>query len=61
MAIETPPRLFADDTCLIINHENVATLQDKMNVELKKNHTWCNVKKLTMNPSKSTAIKLLRL
>ena len=36
MAIETPPRLFADDTCLIINHENVATLQNTMNKELKK-------------------------
>ena len=55
-AIETPPRLFADDTCLIINHENVSTLQDKMNMELKKLHNWCNVNKLTINPSKSTAI-----
>ena len=35
MAIETPPRLFPDDTCLIINRENVATLQDKMNMEQK--------------------------
>ena len=35
MAIETPTRLFVDDACLIINHENVATLQDKMNMELK--------------------------
>ena len=34
MAIETPPRLFADDTFLIINLENVAPLQDKMNMEL---------------------------
>ena len=32
MAIETTPRLFADDTCQIINNENVATLQDKMNM-----------------------------
>ena len=40
MAIETPSRLVADDTCLIINHENVATLQDKMNMELKKLHNW---------------------
>ena len=55
-AIETPPRLFADDTCLIINHEKVRTLQDKMNMELKKLHNWCNANKLTINPSKSTAI-----
>ena len=55
-AIETPPKLFADDTCLIINHENVSTLQDKMNMELKKLHNWCNANKLTINPSKSTAI-----
>ena len=55
-AIETSPRLFADDTCLIINHEKVRTLQDKMNMELKKLHNWCNANKLTINPSKSTAI-----
>ena len=54
-ANETPPRLFADDTCLIINHENVSTLQDKMNMEFKKLHNWCNANKLTINPSKSTA------
>ena len=56
MTIETPPRLFADDTCLIIiNYENVATLQNKMNMELKQIHNWCNANKLTINPSKSTA------
>ena len=55
-AIETPPRLFADDTCLMINHENVSTLQDKMNMELKKIHKWCNANKLTINSSKSTTI-----
>ena len=55
-AIETPPRLFGDDTCLIINHENVSTLQDKMDMELKKLHNWCNANKLTINPTKSTAI-----
>ena len=55
-AIESPPKLFADDTCLVINHENVSTLQDKMNNELKKLHNWCNANKLTMNPSKCTAI-----
>ena len=56
MAIETPPRLFADDTCLIINHHNVAILQDKMNMKLKKIYNWCNANKITINPSKSTAI-----
>ena len=59
IAIETLPRLFADDTCLIINHKNVATLQDKMNMELKKLHNsnkLHNANKLTTNPSKSTAI-----
>ena len=36
MALETPPRLFADDTCLTINHENVATLQGNMNMVWNK-------------------------
>ena len=56
VVIEAPPRLFADDTCLIISHENVVTLQDKMNMEVKKLHNWCNANKLTINPSKSNAI-----
>ena len=60
MAIETSPRLFDDDTCLIINHENVATLQDKMNMKLKKLHNWCKANKLTLNPPKSTAILISR-
>ena len=56
MAIEIPSRLFADDTCLIINFENVATLQDKMSMKLKKLHNWCNANKLTINSLKSTTI-----
>ena len=56
MAIETLPRLFSDDTCLIIIHESVNTLQDKMNMELKKFHNWCNVNILAINPSNSTKI-----
>ena len=56
MAIETPSRLFADDTCLIINLENVATLLEKMSMKLKKLHNLCNANKLTINPLKSTAI-----
>ena len=55
VAIETPPKLFAENTCLITNHENVATLQDKMNMELKKVHIWCNANKPTTKQSKSTA------
>ena len=56
MGIETPQILFADDTCLIINNENVAILRDKMNMELKELHNWCNTNKLIINPSKSIAI-----
>ena len=35
MAIETPSRLFGNDACLTIKHENVATSQDKTNINLK--------------------------
>ena len=58
MAVKTPPTLYADDTCLIISHKNVATLQDKMNMELKKLHNCCNANKLTINTSRSTAIQI---
>ena len=50
------PRLFADDTCLIVKDSNCEQLQTKINVELQNFHQWCCVNKLSINPTKTNVI-----
>ena len=35
-AVQNIPRLFTDDTCLLISHNSFSTLHDNFNTELKK-------------------------
>ena len=51
--LSTVPRLFADDTCLILKANNLHDLQIKMNLELNAVRNWVNANKLTINRSKS--------
>ena len=50
------PRLFADDTCLILQHKNLADLNVKINTEMKAIENYRNANKLTLNISKSNVI-----
>ena len=50
---KTIPRLFADDTCLTVNHSNLSNLQTELNLELIRLSECCKSTKLTINPSKS--------
>ena len=50
------PRLFADDTCLIISDPSLENLEFQCNSELRKLHNWCNCNKLQINPQKSAVI-----
>ena len=45
------PRLFADDTCLIVKSLNSKLLQNEMNTELEKLPLWCCANKLNTNPT----------
>ena len=47
------PRLFADDTCLIIDSPNLASLEIEMNKDLTNVYNWSIANKLSLNPSKS--------
>lgn len=51
-AIKTTPRLFADDTCILVNDQSLFDLQDKLNYELINLSKWCKANKLTINPTK---------
>ena len=50
------PRLFADNTCLILQHKNLADLNVKINTEIKAIENYMNANKLTLNISKSNVI-----
>ena len=55
-ALKSQPRLFADDTCLIVKGLNPEQLQIKINSELQNLHQWCWVNKLSINTSKTNII-----
>ena len=46
-------KLFADDTFLSMTDDNLKTLQNKTNIELKKISRWFSANKLTLNVAKS--------
>ena len=50
------PRLFADDTCLIVNSDSLSNLKSTINLEIIRILKWVNANKLTINPSKSNII-----
>ena len=43
------PRLYADDTCLIINDSSYVKLIEKVNEEIRSVSKWMNTNKLTIN------------
>jgi len=47
--LHTIPRLFADDTCLIIHESNTQKLEETINDELQKVHEWTKTNKITIN------------
>ena len=47
------PRVFADDTCLVIHATNPIILSGKINLELQKASEWTEANKITVNPNNS--------
>ena len=52
-ATNTLPRLFADDTCLILSHPSFVQLEKNINQDLANVYRWAKTNKLTINPTKS--------
>ena len=50
------PRLFADDTCLILRNSSLSDLELNCNAELQNLNKWCIANKLQINSQKSAAI-----
>ena len=55
-AITCKPRLFADDTCLILRNLSPSDLELNCNTELQNLNKWCIANKLLINPQKLAAI-----
>ena len=55
-ALQTIPRLFADDTCLFLTAKNAVDLEIIGDSELSSLKIWMNTNKLTVNPTKSKLI-----
>ena len=54
-ALESKPRLFADDACLITSVDTLSVLglHKNMNAELERLQVWCSVNELTTNLTKT--------
>ena len=50
------PRLYADDTCLILQDESISNLKYKIKGEINAVNKWMIANKLTLNMSKSNVI-----
>ena len=48
-ALNSTPRLFADDTCIIIHQSNQTALTEETNRELTNVHKWTQANKITVN------------
>ena len=55
-ALNSIPRLFADDTCLVIDSANPGLLRDNIIKELQKVHIWTNADTITVNPKKTMTL-----
>ena len=52
-ALHTIPRLFADDTCLFLNHSSLTSLENICAIEVSRLKDWCNANKIQINSQKS--------
>ena len=50
------PRLFADDTCLVIQAPNPSLLENSVNRELVNVYEWTKANKITVNPKKTSVL-----
>ena len=51
-AVNCTPRLYADDTCLLVEGKNEGHLQNLLNTELYNLSNWIILNQLTINPKK---------
>ena len=55
-SMESTPRLFADDTAILIDANSTSELEIKLNVDLARVFIWMNKNQITPNPLSSHAL-----
>ena len=58
-AVDSTPRLYADDTCLLVESKNLETLQIFLNNEMIKVSNWMTINQLTINTNKPSFMIIL--
>ena len=58
LTLNSIPRLFADDTCLVIHSANPDLLKNNITSELQKVHIWTNANTITVNTQKTMTLIL---
>ena len=56
--LDNPPKLFADDTCLLYSNNDLHMLEEQCNSELNRVLNWMDANKLTINAQKFTCFSL---
>ena len=54
--LESEPRLFTDDTCLLVKDLNYEQHEINLHVELHHLHLWCSENELSVNPAKTNIV-----
>jgi len=57
-AVDCIPRLYDDDTCLVIQGKTAEQLQYSLNSEMTKVEQWMSANQLTINPQKSAILPI---
>ena len=57
-AINSTPRLFADNTCLTLQKSSLSSLAKACSNELIQLKDWCNANKIQINPNQSCILHL---
>ena len=55
-SIDSTPRLFADDTCLLVTSPSLKQLKSSLTSEINRVSMWVRANKLTFNPAKSNLL-----
>ena len=55
-SIDSTPRLFADDTCLLVTSPSLKQLKSSLTSEINRVSMWVQANKLTFNPAKSNLL-----
>jgi len=60
-AVDCIPRVFTNDTFLVIQGKTVKQLQHSLNLEMTKVEQWMSANRLTINPQKSAILCIYHL